>query len=66
MAYKRKRKGRYRLDLMIIMSVFILIVSFLAYMGNTSLEDVLKDKYPEGVVLHQQDYTAATDSSSEK
>ena len=60
MAYKRKRKGRYRLDLMIIMSVFILIVSFLAYMGNTSLEDVLKDKYPEGVVLHQQDYTAAT------
>ena len=51
---------------MMIMSVFILIVSFFAYMGNTSLEDVLKDKYPEGVVLHQQDYTAAVDSSSEK
>ena len=66
MAFKRKRKGRYRLDIMMIMSVFILIVSFFAYMGNTSLEDVLKDKYPEGVVLHQQDYTAAVDSSSEK
>lgn len=66
MAFRRKRKGRYRLDIMIIMSVFILIVSFFAYMGNTSLEDVLKDKYPEGVVLHQQDYTAAVDSSSEK
>lgn len=66
MAFRRKRKGRYRLDIMIIMSIFILIVSFFAYMGNTSLEDVLKDKYPEGVVLHQQDYTAAVDSSSEK
>ncbi len=66
MAFRRKRKGRYRLDIMMIMSVFILIVSFFAYMGNTSLEDVLKDKYPEGVVLHQQDYTAAVDSSSEK
>lgn len=66
MALRRKRKGRYRLDIMMIMSVFILIVSFFAYMGNTSLEDVLKDKYPEGVVLHQQDYTAAVDSSSEK
>ena len=61
MAFRRKRKGRYRLDIMMIMSVFILIVSFFAYMGNTSLEDVLKDKYPEGVVLHQQDYTAAVD-----
>lgn len=66
MAFRRKRKGRYRLDIMMIMSVFILIVSFFAYMGNTSLEDVLKDKYPEGVVLHQQDFTAAVDSSSEK
>ena len=66
MAFRRKRKGRYRLDIMMIMSVFILIVSFFAYMGNTSLEDVLKDKYPEGVVLHQQDYTAAVDSSSKK
>ncbi|MBP3794206.1 MAG: hypothetical protein ILA24_09255 [Ruminococcus sp.] len=66
MAFRRKRKGRYRLDIMMIMSIFILIVSFFAYMGNTSLEDVLKDKYPEGVVLHQQDYTAAVDSSSEK
>ena len=66
MALRRKRKGRYRLDIMMIMSIFILIVSFFAYMGNTSLEDVLKDKYPEGVVLHQQDYTAAVDASSEK
>ena len=66
MALRRKRKGRYRLDIMMIMSIFILIVSLFACMGNTSLEDVLKDKYPEGVVLHQQDYTAAVDSSSEK
>ena len=66
MAFRRKRKGRYRLDIMMIMSVFILIVSFFFFFFNTSLEDVLKDKYPEGVVLHQQDYTAAVDSSSEK
>ena len=45
MAFRRKRKGRYRLDIMMIMSIFILIVSFFAYMGNTSLEDVLQDKY---------------------
>ncbi len=56
MAKKKKRKGRYRFDIVLIMSIFILIVSFMAYMTNTTLEEVLDSKYPEGIVVHQENY----------
>lgn len=64
MAKRKKRKGRYRIDLMIIMSILILILSFCAYMGNTSLEDVLDSKYPNGIVLHKDSKDKTSDSSS--
>lgn len=64
MAKRKKRKGRFRLDLMMILSIFILIISFFAYMSNTTLEDVLKTKYPDGVVIHQEDYGSKNSSSS--
>ena len=56
MARKKKRKGRYRLGIVIILSIFILAVSFFAYMTNTTLEDVLENKYPDGIVVHQEQY----------
>ena len=56
MARKKKRKGRYRLGIVIIMSFFILMISFFAYMTNTTLEEVLEKKYPDGIVVHQEQY----------
>ena len=56
MAKKKKRKGRYRFGIVLIVSVFILIVSFCAYMTNTTLEEVLEKKYPDGIVVHQENY----------
>ncbi len=52
----KKKKNRYRLGIVIIVSLFILIVSFVAYMNNTTLEDVLNDKYDNNIVVHQDDY----------
>jgi len=56
MAKKKKRKGRYRFDIVLILSIFILIVSFCAYMTNTTLEEVLESKYPSGIVVHEEKY----------
>ena len=41
MAKKTKRSGRLRLDIIVIVSIVILLVTFFSYMLNTSLEDVL-------------------------
>lgn len=56
MARRKKRKGRYRFGIVLILSVLILIASFFAYMTNTTLEDVLEKKYPDGIVVHQEQY----------
>lgn len=56
MAKKKKRKGRYRFGLVFVLSIFILIISFCAYMTNTTLEEVLESKYPDGIVVHQENY----------
>ncbi len=56
MAKKKKRKGRYRFGIVLIMSLFILVISFCAYMTNTTLEEVLENKYPSGIVVHQENY----------
>lgn len=56
MARKKKKKGRYRFDIVLILSIFILIVSFCAYMTNTTLEEVLESKYPSGIVVHEEKY----------
>lgn len=56
MAKKKKKKGRYRFDIVLVVSIFILIVSFCAYMTNTTLEEVLEIKYQGGIVVHQEKY----------
>ncbi len=55
-AKAKKRKNRYKLGIILIISLFILIVSFVAYMNNTTLEDVLNEKYDNSIVVHQDDY----------
>ena len=56
-AAKKKKKNRYHFGIVLIVSILILIVSFCAYMNNTSLEEVLEAKYDNGIVVHQDDYT---------
>ena len=56
MSKRKKKKGRYRFDIVLILSIFILIVSFCAYMTNTTLEEVLESKYPSGIVVHEEKY----------
>jgi hypothetical protein len=48
---KKKRKGGLRVDIIVIVSLLILIVTFFAYMLNTSLEDVLDSQRGENVII---------------
>lgn len=63
MAKKKKRKGRYRFGLVLVLSAFILIISFCAYMTNTTLEEVLESKYPDGIVVHQENYGGSSSTA---
>lgn len=56
-----KKKFRYRIDILIIISIFILLITFCAYMINTRLEDTLKAERGQDVVTH--DYTFEDSSS---
>ena len=56
---KRKKSG-FRLDIAIIIAIFILLISFCAYMLTTDLEDVLEKESGSSIVTH--DYTYETDS----
>lgn len=51
----KKRKGRYRIDIILIVCFFVLLVSFCAYMMNTSLDTVLSNEAGSSIVTH--DYT---------
>ncbi|MCR5141268.1 MAG: hypothetical protein K6C68_01875 [Ruminococcus sp.] len=59
MAKKAKRSGRLRIDIIVVVSIVILLVTFFSYMLNTSLEDVLAEQRGEGVIITH------TDSKSE-
>ncbi|CDA72299.1 putative uncharacterized protein [Ruminococcus sp. CAG:579] len=48
---QKKRKGGFRIDIILIFSVMVLLITFFAYMLNTSLEDVLTKQRGEGVVI---------------
>lgn len=52
---KEKKKGKYRIDLVALVAVFVFIVTFCAYMMNTSVTDVLGKERGETVITH--DYT---------
>ncbi len=60
---KSKKKKSFRLDIALILGFFILLVSFCAYMLNTSLEDVLEEEYGTSIVTH--DYTFESSSENE-
>lgn len=48
---KKKRRGGLRVDIIAIFSVMVLLITFFAYMLNTSLEDVLAQERGEDVII---------------
>lgn len=60
---KAKKKNRFRLDIALILGFFVMLISFCAYMLNTSLEDVLEEEYGTSIVTH--DYTYESSSEAE-
>lgn len=53
MKQKKKKEEKFHTMIVVIAAFFILLISFLAYMINTSLEDVLRKEYGGEVVTHQ-------------
>lgn len=60
----KKKKNGYRLDIVLIVSFFVMLISFCAYMMNTTLEGVLENETGSSVVTH--DYTYEDTESSSK
>ena len=56
----KKRKDRLRIDIVLIVSVLILLVTFFAYMLDTPLEEVLEEERGSGVIITH------TESADEK
>ena len=52
---QKQKRMKYRLGLLLIISLVIMLMSFLAYMTNTSLEEVLYDERGVQVVTHSDD-----------
>lgn len=63
MEENQKKKKGFRIDIVLIAGLFALLISFCAYMMNTTLEDVLKDEYGSSIVTH--DYTYESTSETE-
>ncbi len=48
---KKKRKGGLRIDIIAIVSVMILLITFFAYMLSTPLEEVLEQERGKDVII---------------
>lgn len=59
----KKKKNGYRLDIVLIVSFFVMLISFCAYMINTTLEGVLENETGSSVVTHDYTYDG-TESNS--
>lgn len=59
MSRKNKKKSRFRLDIVLIISFFIFLISISMYMINTDLDDVLEEEYGAPIVTHDYDNTEA-------
>lgn len=48
---KKTRRPRFRIGLAIVISLFAVLITFLAYMLNTTLDEVLVRERGEGVII---------------
>ena len=55
----KKKKNSYRLDIVLIVSFFVMLISFCAYMMNTTLDDVLENVTGCSVVSLVYTYVSA-------
>ncbi len=62
MEEKQKKKKGFRIDIVLIAGLFVLLISFCAYMMNTTLEDVLKDEYGSSIVTHDYTYESVSET----
>lgn len=60
----KNKKNGYRLDIVLIVSFFVLLISFCAYMMNTALEEVLENETGSSVVTHDYTYESVESSSA--
>ena len=51
MPEKKNKRPRFRLGAALVISLIAIIVTFFAYMLNTTLEDVLARERGEGVII---------------
>ncbi len=51
-----KNRIKFRYDILILISLFILLVIFSAYMMNTPIFDVLEDQRGVEVITHDNEY----------
>ncbi len=61
---KKEEKNGYRLDIVLIVSFFVMLISFCAYMMNTTLEEVLENETGSSVVTHDYTYESAEEQFS--
>ena len=51
-----KKRIKFRYDILILISLFILLIVFSAYMMNTPIFDVLEDQRGVEVITHDNEY----------
>ena len=55
MSNTKQKRMRFRLGLLILLSIIAMLIAFCAYMMSTSLEEVLYDERGVQVVTHDDD-----------
>ena len=62
---RKKRRGRLRIELILLVWAVVILLTFLAYMASTSLEDVLERERGEGVIITHSTSDKADDPEDE-
>lgn len=57
---KKKRRRGLRIDIIALVSILILLITFFAYMLNTTLEDVLEKERGSSVIITHTDESSDT------
>ena len=50
---RKKADEKFHTAIVVVVSLFVMLISFFAYMINTSLEEVLEKEYGSAVVTHK-------------
>lgn len=61
----KTKRFRYRIDIMLIVSLFIVLITFCAYMMNTDLEETLESQRGTEIVTHDYTYEDSSEGSAD-